>query len=208
MKDFINYKVFFNGGVPSYSDNYILKIENNPNSNLHRNISKQELKNFYKWKLLTSRFTDEFIVNQFPNVTDYYHSVFTQGISNYITWKGLELCKSSDDISLYIMLLQEMSPKSIVELGTGKGNFNKFAQDIVEKDIKILSFDINGNQLYCDLNDITTLHPYESDIKSLHTPTLFIEDSHKNTLEVIRLLIVQWSTPGCYWYIIEDCNSP
>jgi len=204
-KKIIKTKIFQFHKTPMYSDSFMLKLLDN-NIKIQKICSSDLLKDFYEYMLHEPRFVDFNFIDNFLEISHYFMNHFFQGVISPPTWKGLKIFKTIEDITLYTMLLQDISFKSIVELGTGNGNSLKFFQDISSNNLEIMSFDINGTQDYCDLTNLDNLKSYQSKLKKLPSPILFIEDSHTNTFEVLDYLF-QFSTPGCYFYI-EDSLIP
>lgn len=205
IKDFIFSKIILNKQIPTYSDNFIEEINNTSQEYYNKKIKNKKIAEFYEYKLTSPRFVKFEYVSQFFELTDFFLNPFSQGVIDNITWKGLNICKSTEELILYIHLLQEIPFHSVIELGTGNGNFIKFLKKFLKKDSNILSFDINGNQQYCDLNDLKTLLPYEYKFSKLKSPILFIEDAHVNTFESLNYFF-EFSSPGDY-FLIEDCNE-
>lgn len=191
--------------IPLFCENFLLDLPQH-NVNLIKSHSSDKLKNFYEEFFYKDRFVNFDFVKEFYKITLFNSNKFSQGVVNPPTWKGLEMVKSTGDIALYMMLLQDVDFKSLVELGTGNGNALKFFQDISKNSLEIMSFDKNGVDNYCDLRDLNTLKSYESKFHNLPSPTLFIEDSHINVFNTLEYLF-QFSTPGCYFFIEDSLSS-
>lgn len=126
-----------------------------------------------------------------------------QGYDDPPTWKGTPIFKTAFDMVVYQMLLWELKPSTIIELGSGNGSSAKFFYDICKiynLNTNILSFDIlndnndidcnqNINYLYSDNNDIATLRKYDEYFKNMKGPILVIEDSHVNIENTIEYLL-------------------
>jgi hypothetical protein len=201
----IKNKYFTPDTVHLYCENFLLELPQHDVS-VTKSYSSDKLKNFYEESFYKERFISFDFVKKYFDINLFTQNPFSQGVINPPTWKGLEMIKSTSDIALYMMLLQDVDFKSLVELGTGNGNALKFFQDISKNDLEIRSFDKNGVDNYCDLRDLNNLKSYESKFQNLPSPTLFIEDSHINVFNTLEYLF-QFSTPGCYFFI-EDSIPP
>lgn len=203
IKDFISSKLILNKGIPMYSDNVINSIKNSPHEYHTKRVKTSKILKFYEYKLSSPRFVKFDYVSQFSELTYFLSNPFSQGVIDNLSWEGLSICKSNEELIIYTHLLQEIPFNSVIELGTGNGNFIKFLKKFLKKNSNILSFDINGNQYYCDLNNLKTLLPYEHKFRKLKSPTLFIDDAHVNTFESLNYFF-HFSSPGDYFFI-EDC---
>jgi len=205
VMDFIDIKTFLNKGVGQYSDRFIEFLEKNPSKiNLIKKIPINKIKEFYRCRVHTPRFTDFSYILNFLEIHNFFNNPFCQGVSEYIEWNQKPMAKTIEDFSLYTMLLQEINPLSVIELGTGNGNFTNYMKDVLGDKTKIMSFDKNGNHYFCDSKDLSTFDPYTSDFNNLKPPILFIEDVHVNTFNNLEYFF-QYSTPSCY-FVIEDCS--
>ena len=80
-----------------------------------------------------------------------FYNSYTQKIKhtrwNFHKWKGLTLMKDPMTLSIYMMMIQELKPKTILEFGTYDGGSSLWMED----NIKSLKFN-------CDIHtfDITT----------------------------------------------------
>ena len=136
---------------------------------------------------------------------------------NYHKWKGLTLMKDPMSLSIYMMMIQDIKPKTILEFGTYDGGSALWMEDNMKSlslDCEIHTFDINQERIKL---------PKDSEIKShkldnykihefieqnrilfdkLESPILMIEDSHQNAKELIQA-IDPFLRSGDY-LIIED----
>jgi cephalosporin hydroxylase len=120
----------------------------------------------------------------------------SQGISECMHWKGLPLFKTVFDCSLYSMMLWDLRPKTIIELGSGAGASSIWLADLMEM------FDIEGTIYSVDLKQSKLQYPnvrfiqgdcYQIEqvftdnfLKTLPHPWLLIEDAHVNVYGVLR----------------------
>ena len=56
--------------------------------------------------------------------------VTSQGVKDCMTWKGNPLYKSVYDFSLFPIMIWDIQPKTIIEIGSGNGNSAIWMDDI------------------------------------------------------------------------------
>ncbi|MBD2139721.1 cephalosporin hydroxylase [Anabaena sp. FACHB-1237] len=137
------------------------------------------------------------------------------------TWKGVLLEKDPMQIASYPMLIDELKPKTIIELGALKGGSAIWLADNLEL------LGIEG-QVYCIDNDLSQLdekakadsriHFLEGDCREISTvlptelldnlphPWLVIEDVHDNIVGILEHFHHNGLETGDY-IIIEDTNK-
>ena len=132
-------------------------------------------------------------------------------------WKGLTLMKDPMTLSIYMMMIQDIKPKTILEFGTYDGGSALWMEDIMKSlslDCKIHTFDINPDRV--KLPEDSKIKYHELDNKNINefidqrrelfenmeSPILIIEDSHENVDEVVRS-IDPFLKSGDY-LVIED----
>ena len=121
-----------------------------------------------------------------------------QGVRSCSTWKGAALFKTVFEQSLYPMLLWELKPRTIVEIGSGTGASAVWLADqarAMDVDLRIISVDRtppavereNIVFLEGDCFRIEQALPPQL-LAALARPWLVIEDAHANVLNVLRYL--------------------
>lgn len=122
----------------------------------------------------------------------------SQGAAECMSWRGMPLFKTAYDFSLYPMLLWELKPSTIVEIGSGTGasalwmadllrSFD-LSCDIVSLDIAKPEIEVPGVRfLQGDCNAIEDALPTDL-LADLPHPWLAIEDAHENVVGVLRYL--------------------
>lgn len=125
---------------------------------------------------------------------DYSFSM-SQGRFNCLKWKDTLLFKTVYDLGIYQMLIWEMKPKTIIEIGSGSGGSAIWMSDLIDAynlETKIFSFDINPPQMtYKHVEfmegDCYKIEAYfaTEKMKDLPHPILLIEDAHVNVLGVL-----------------------
>jgi cephalosporin hydroxylase len=140
-----------------------------------------------------------------------YMSHLSQGLTECMTWKGKPIYKTAYDLPIYNMLLWELKPKTIIELGSGGSTeYIKDMMDTFKLDAKIISMDIknyneavdNITYLNIDSHDINTIKKHEHLFNNIQHPLLIIEDIHYNIKPVLDYFY-SYTKQGDYFYI-ED----
>ncbi len=137
------------------------------------------------------------------------------------TWKGMILNKGITEIALYPMLLFELQPKTIIEIGALNGGSAIWLADnldIFNIEGSVYSIDINLSLLdekaktdsrvsfiEGDCHNLSAVLPPELLDKFPH-PWLVIEDAHVNTVGVVEYFHCQGLQSGDY-LIVEDTNK-
>ena len=123
----------------------------------------------------------------------------SQGTHSLIKWKNFEIYKSSNDLVVYWMLLNEIKPDLIVELGSGSGGSAIWMSDICKAlglQTEIYSYDINKPRIeYENITfiefDLTKLNRSASTSrlpmagKYKKKKKVIIEDAHVNMKNVL-----------------------
>ena len=120
----------------------------------------------------------------------------SQGAHAPIQWRGRNLFKTAFDVVLYSMMLSELKPGTIIELGSGDGGSAAWFRDmavLVGLDTGVCSFDIRPPPvsfpgvrfLEADLTDPERTMDRAALEEEPH-PWLVIEDAHVNTLGVMQ----------------------
>jgi len=142
----------------------------------------------------------------------YFEMVASQGVTECVQWKGMPLFKSVYELGLYPMLLWDVRPRTILELGSGAGASAVWLADVSAAcglDARVYSVDLVPPAMAHervqfsrgDCNSVDTLFdPVLLD--SAPHPWLVIEDAHVNVLEVLRHLHRHLTT-GDY-LVVED----
>tara|TARA_B100000945_G_scaffold184640_1_gene148035 strand:- start:118 stop:774 length:657 start_codon:yes stop_codon:yes gene_type:complete len=132
-------------------------------------------------------------------------------------WKGLTLMKDPMTLSIYMMMIQDIKPKTILEFGTYDGGSALWMEDIMKTlslDCKIHTFDINPDRVKLPNDSKIKYHELDNNkinefidqsrelFENMESPILIIEDSHVNVDEVVRS-IDPFLKSGDY-LVIED----
>jgi len=120
----------------------------------------------------------------------------SQGWFDCLRWKDTILFKTAFDLAIYQMLMWELKPKTIIELGSGTGGSAIWMSDLLASynmDCKIISVDItpppiqykNVTFLQGDVYKIETALDSQM-LNQLPHPWLVIEDAHANVQGVLN----------------------
>ena len=139
----------------------------------------------------------------------------SQGIHSLIKWKEHSLYKTSSDLVLYWMILQDVKPDVIIELGSGDGGSAIWLADIARAlglDTHVYSYDINKPNLS---HERVTFIEYDlMKINQQSKPPcwesflggkLLIEDAHVNLKNVLNLFDNILSKDD--YLIVEDSDA-
>jgi cephalosporin hydroxylase len=136
----------------------------------------------------------------------------SQGRFDSISWKGMTLFKTAYDLVIYQMLLWELKPKTIIEIGSGSGASAAWMSDLMDTyagECQILSVDIRPPLVQCrnvtflagDCNRVSEALP-AGRLRALPHPWVLIEDAHVNVGGVLRYFD-DFTLPGDY-LLVED----
>jgi cephalosporin hydroxylase len=120
----------------------------------------------------------------------------SQGVDECLTWRGIPLFKTAFDVALYPMLLAEVAPKTILELGSGPGGSALWFADVIRAhglDTHIYSVDLHKPEVVDprvtfiegDCRDLPSSLPAAL-LNGLPHPWVVIEDMHAETLTALR----------------------
>lgn len=139
----------------------------------------------------------------------------SQGIHSLIKWKEHFLYKTSFDLVLYWMIIQEVKPDVIIELGSGNGGSAIWFADMAHAfglDTHVYSYDINKPKLN---HERVTFIEYDLiKINQQSRPPcweffsgkkILIEDAHVNLKNVLNLFDNILSKDD--YLIVEDSDS-
>lgn len=134
-------------------------------------------------------------------------------------WKNIPLMKDPLSLSMYQNLFQEVSFRTIFELGSYEGASALWMDDIQKtlgKSCEIYSFDIDLSLIHEKCKNIKNIHFLKLDatkitqnldhefINKCPKPWLVIEDCHVNVVNTLSFF-AKYSTTGDY-FIVEDTN--
>lgn len=141
-------------------------------------------------------------------------TLYQRGVMEY-SYRGRSCHKSPIDIALYIRLLDQEKPKSLIEIGSFRGGSAHLFRDIgrmLEINLEVISIDrnrvsdqIDGVRfLDGDVNDLAAAFR-EHQLFALPRPWLVIEDSAHTSAACLATLLwfAEHLMPG-EWLVMED----
>lgn len=140
---------------------------------------------------------------------------FSQGVASIPKWAGHLLFKTAFDCVIYPMLLAELAPRTVLELGSGAGGSAVWMADVTRahgQRPRIISVDrdpvgVDDERIEFrrgDVFDIERVLPPE-ELAELEHPWLVVEDAHVNLRKVLAH-IDSFIEPGDY-LVVEDSYS-
>ncbi len=135
-----------------------------------------------------------------------------------VSWRGVPLMKDPWDIALYPMIIWELQPSTIIELGAAAGGGALWMADITTSfglKTRIISVDISLDDVRTadqrvefvefDLTEINA-RPLPIPVAELPHPWLLIEDAHVNLIEVLEYFD-HYAVEGDYLIVEDTCNQ-
>ncbi len=213
--DWFSKKIISQDNIPTFFDNAVEAHIINLNSNdvdysyMFESAIKSKANRFISYKERKKITQNKRQLNGLP-------FCISQGTHSLIRWKEYDLYKTANDLVIYSMLLNELKPEIIVELGSGNGGSAVWMADICKSlglNFHVFSYDIKKPSF--KYNDITFV---EFDINTLDIAKKFpllevsknkrilvIEDAHVNVLSVLNT-VNKFLSSGDY-LIVEDSES-
>jgi cephalosporin hydroxylase len=141
--------------------------------------------------------------------------IMSQGVDSIMHWRGVPLVKTAFDVSLYMMMLWDLKPRTIIETGSASGGSAIWMADLMVSyglDCHVYSVDLrkpelshaNVTFLEGDCNKIEEALPRDL-LASLPHPWLFVEDAHENLATVLEW-IHTFTRPDDY-IVVEDIKK-
>ncbi len=119
--------------------------------------------------------------------------ILSQGYKRGLEWRGLPLGKTCYDICIYQQMIQDLQPRSVIELGTGLGASALFLADTCRSigvPAKVVTLDRNADAVSEQVFDDESIEFIAGDVK-----------------DISELLTVEKLTGLPHpWLIIEDCH--
>ncbi|WP_377454527.1 CmcI family methyltransferase [Rhodococcoides fascians] len=149
------------------------------------------------------------------NLPDFFTSITAQGMNGPVVWAGRPTMRSVWDFALAPLMVDEIRPRTIIELGTASGGGTTFWADlqklnglkpnVVSMDIDPPDFVHEGvTLLRGDSNRIGDGLPDDL-LASLPHPWLIIEDAHVNIAGVLEH--IDRFTRASDYLIVEDVEA-
>jgi cephalosporin hydroxylase len=203
--------------IPSFFDNFLLPHMREGGANASkayewfRSSLSSKVNRFKDFKI---RVEENCVYSNHPR-TNGMSVILSQGTHATFTWKEHTVFKSVFDLAIYSMLIEELKPDVIIEIGSGKGGSAVWLADMLKiQGLKshVYSYDINKpNFKYPgvsfiefnlnNLNEYVNFPEHEYWIGS----KLIIEDAHVNISEVFNKIDSKVSK-GDY-LVVEDSDE-
>ena len=151
------------------------------------------------------------VIDNIKNILPDYAVKIMDAKQNLFKWKGFDLVKDPMTLTIYMQLIQDIKPKTIIELGTGHGGSVLFYRDICKAlnlSTRILTFDCESVDelpgvefIKHDLNNLDTLN-----FDECVSPMLVVEDCHVNMLGIAEKFSEVLNEND--YLVIEDTIDP
>ncbi len=207
------------GSVPTYLENRVVEVlsgaPRRPGDDLlvgrYLAALDREPQRFFTWEERQA-FLAPYQRDSVPGTElDFRNMVCSQGALEAFSWRGLPCFKSHYDMSLYALFLQEVRPKSILELGSGAGGSAAYFADTARGlglDVHIRSID--KTPVHSTIDGVSFIHAdcieWLENMALRHEgiprPLLIIEDFHAPLTRFMHSL-EGLMRPGDY-LIVED----
>ncbi len=203
--------------IPSFFDHFLLRHmrEGGPNASKayewFRNIFSSKVNRFKDFNIRS----EENCIFSNQARTNGMAVVLSQGTHGVFTWKGHIVFKSVFDLAIYSMLIEELKPDVIIEIGSGKGGSAVWLADMIKilgLNSQIYSYDINKPDfsypgvsfIEFDLNSLSEYVEFPENENWVGSK-LIIEDAHVNIPEVLKKIDSK-ASKGDY-LIVEDSDG-
>ena len=116
-----------------------------------------------------------------------------------VKWKGASFCKDPFTTAIYLQLLQELKPKTVIEIGSLEGGSAVWFFDMLKSldvESNIYSYDIDLSRIkFSDSKNIEFFNLDSNNIEEefifpdkIDRPLLIVEDAHINLKNVLNFL--------------------
>ena len=213
----LQHKINEQDKIPSFFDQFLLRYmqDGGPNASKayewFRSILSSKVNRFTDFKI---RSEENCIFSNHAR-TDGMAEVLSQGTHGVFTWKDHIVFKSVFDLAIYSMLIEELKPDVIIEIGSGKGGSAVWLADMIKilgLKSQIYSYDINKPDfsypgvsfIEFNLNNLNEYVDFPENENWVGSK-LIIEDAHVNIPNVLNKIDSKVGK-GDY-LIIEDSDG-
>ena len=179
-------------GVPSFVQNYLLAYLNgDPSPPSMDSVAARYLlrtgERFVSWHRRQSLFAE---LNGEPisgTELGFRQIIYSQGAGQVFRWRGVPCFKGIYDLGIYAMLIDELQPGTIIELGSGNGGSALFFADLCASfglETELISIDLAAAQVsdprvaFVQSDCVEWLSATATSKRELRRPCLLIEDFH------------------------------
>ena len=193
-------KLHDQNGIPTFLDNNVISqliSKNKPTSDFCDIFEKGQLSIENRFVTYPERIKNFSKIPTTDILFDGLPLLTSQGAHSLIKWKEQTIYKTTFDLTIYSMLLQEVRPEVIIELGSGSGGSAIWLADTaaaIGLDTHIYSFDINKPLI--DHKKVTFIQYDLNEINKSNKPPcwelfkgkkIIIEDAHVNLKNILHL---------------------
>ena len=193
-------KLHDQNGIPTFFDNNVISqliSKNKPTSDFCDIFEKGQLSIENRFVTYSERIENFSKIPTTDRLFDELPFITSQGTHSLIKWKEQTIYKTTFDLTIYSMLLQEVRPEVIIELGSGSGGSAIWLADTaaaIGLDTHIYSFDINKPLI--DHKKVTFIQYDLNEINKGNKPPcwelfkgkkIIIEDAHVNLKNILHL---------------------
>ena len=211
-------KLHDQNGIPTFFDNNVISqliSKNKPTSDFCDIFEKGQLSIENRFVTYPERIKNFSKIPTTDILFDGLPLLTSQGAHSLIKWKEQTIYKTTFDLTIYSMLLQEVRPEVIIELGSGSGGSAIWLADTaaaIGLDTHIYSFDINKPLI--DHKKVTFIQYDLNDINKSNKPPcwelfkgkkIIIEDAHVNLKNILHLFDTILKKDD--YLIIEDSDQ-
>lgn len=184
-------------GIPTYYDRRVLRQAQEPDpewlGRLQRHAAAREEGRFVARSVRSSVQTTGLDRQRRSEIPDDV-LIMSQGTFSPLRWRGRDLFKNVFDFSLMSMLLPELRPATVLEIGSGTGTSALWLSDLATL------YGFPCRIISVDINPVRESHPnvefHTGDARELRTllpgdalavrPRLIVEDAHVGVREVLE----------------------
>lgn len=114
-------------------------------------------------------------------------NLYSQGVANVFRWRGIACFKTVQDLAIYQMLVEELRPRTIIELGSGMGGSALFLADLCTSfglTTQIISVDKDAGEVsdprieFIHADCQAWLEEAAKSAREFKRPCLLVEDFH------------------------------
>lgn len=185
-------EVAAHNNVPSFFQSYLLTHLQQetwpPQANFYaQRYLRRSSERFVSWSRRQRLFAD--LAGEAISGTElgFAQNLYGQGVGNVFRWRGIACFKTVHDLAIYQMLVEELRPRTIIELGSGMGGSALFLADLCTSfglTTQIISVDKDSGEVSDPRIDFVRadcqvwLEATAKSAREFERPCLLVEDFH------------------------------